>query len=158
MTDSTPSAVGRSAVLERTAELAALEGLVADLRPGTGRVAVVQGPPGIGKTTLVFTLHQAARGRGLPLSTARGTELGMDISFRAAREFFVDSAVLQQFFDLTLRISGGRGLVRLRRIGSRGIRNSVGRGVRRLRPVEQGGRNTGSVNTSSVRASSVNST
>lgn len=79
MTDSSPSAVGRLAVLERTAELAALAGLVADLRPGTGRVAVVQGPPGIGKTTLVFALHQAARGRGLPLSNARGTELGMDI-------------------------------------------------------------------------------
>lgn len=47
-------------VLERDRELALLDRLVADTRAGRGHVAVIEGPAGQGKTTILRELRRRA--------------------------------------------------------------------------------------------------
>ena len=56
-------------ILERDAELAALAAAVAAAEAGHGSLVLVEGPAGIGKTTL---LRAACRGPGARVLTARG--------------------------------------------------------------------------------------
>ncbi|HEY3652780.1 MAG TPA: AAA family ATPase, partial [Streptosporangiaceae bacterium] len=56
-------------ILERDAELAALAAAIAAAEAGHGTLALVEGPAGIGKTTL---LRAACQGPGARVLTARG--------------------------------------------------------------------------------------
>jgi predicted ATPase len=51
-------------LLERQAELAAIDGLLGAARSGRGATLVVEGPAGIGKTSLLVTARQRAAERG----------------------------------------------------------------------------------------------
>ena len=63
---SQPGADARVAVLlEPEGDLAVLGGLLADARAGEGRLAVIEGPAGIGKTRLLEEARAAADGLGL---------------------------------------------------------------------------------------------
>ncbi len=72
------------ALLEREPELAALERLVASARALTGGAIVVEGPPGIGKSSLLA----AARALALDLRvlSARGGELEREFPFGIVRQ------------------------------------------------------------------------
>ena len=63
-----PSLVGR------LPELAALDEIVRSVRRG-GRLAVVEGEAGIGKTRLVETALETARGAGVAVLSSRAEEL-----------------------------------------------------------------------------------
>lgn len=62
-------------LLDRQDELDRLGGLLDDAAAGRGGAAVVSGPPGIGKTTLLDALCERARAAGLDVLRARGGEL-----------------------------------------------------------------------------------
>jgi DNA-binding CsgD family transcriptional regulator len=74
------------ALLERDGDLAVLGGLLADARAGEGRVAVIEGPAGIGKTRLLEEARAAADGLALEVLHARGGELERDFGFGVVRQ------------------------------------------------------------------------
>ena len=52
----------RGGLLQRSFELAALERQLQQIRAGAGRVIVVQGPAGVGKSSLVRACARSASG------------------------------------------------------------------------------------------------
>jgi DNA-binding NarL/FixJ family response regulator len=74
-----------SALLERDREIAALEGLVGDARAGSGRLVLIEGPAGIGKSGLLRELR--AR-RELRVLAARASELEREFAFGVVRQLF----------------------------------------------------------------------
>ena len=75
-----------AALLEREGELSVLGGLLADARTGEGRLAVIEGSAGIGKTRLMEEARSAADGSGLGVLHARGGELERDFGFGVVRQ------------------------------------------------------------------------
>jgi DNA-binding CsgD family transcriptional regulator len=73
-------------LLERGAEIHALSELLDRLGEGRGSVVLVEGPAGIGKSSLLEASAQAARDRGMTALLVRGDELVMESSFAAVRE------------------------------------------------------------------------
>ena len=64
-----------TALIDREEELTALEGVLAAADTGTGGVALIQGPAGIGKTALATVLREQAEARGFAVLSARASEL-----------------------------------------------------------------------------------
>ena len=62
-------------LLEREAELAALEAMLGAAPSGDGRLVVVEGSAGIGKTRLLAVARALAAGAEFEVLTARGGEL-----------------------------------------------------------------------------------
>jgi DNA-binding CsgD family transcriptional regulator len=73
-------------LLERDAELDALARLLDASRAGTGRVALVEGPAGIGKSSLLDACAARAREEGIAVLRALGDDVVMESSFAAVRE------------------------------------------------------------------------
>ena len=73
-------------LLEREAELAALDAALRRARDGEGGCVVVEGAAGIGKTSLLRALRARAEGDGLRLLTARGSELEQTLPYGVARQ------------------------------------------------------------------------
>ena len=76
------------ALLDRDAELAALERQLAAVRAGSGRVIVVEGPAGIGKSSLLAAVAGGAEAGGVAVLRARGGPLEYDAAWGIARELF----------------------------------------------------------------------
>jgi DNA-binding CsgD family transcriptional regulator len=74
------------ALLERDAELAALAARLDGARAGGGALLVVEGPPGIGKTSLLTVAAQAARERHMTVLHACGAPLEQTFAFGIARQ------------------------------------------------------------------------
>jgi DNA-binding CsgD family transcriptional regulator len=87
------SVIRSGGLVEREAELEELGSLLRSARDGRGGLAVIEGPPGIGKTGLLEALRDAATGEGLEVLAARGGDLERDLPF----------GVVRQLFELTLR-------------------------------------------------------
>ncbi len=62
-------------LLERDRELERLTALLADTAAGEGGLAIVEGPAGVGKTSLLLSLREQARARGLTTLSATGAQL-----------------------------------------------------------------------------------
>jgi tetratricopeptide (TPR) repeat protein len=71
---------------ERDAELAVLDAALGDAAAGRGGTVVVQGPAGIGKTSLLEAVREAAPDRGLAVAAARGSELETAYAWGVARQ------------------------------------------------------------------------
>jgi DNA-binding CsgD family transcriptional regulator len=78
----------RSLLLDRSAEVGTLDGMLAALRRGHGGAALIEGPPGIGKTRLVREAVARARAQSLRVVEARGTELEREFAFGVVRQLF----------------------------------------------------------------------
>ncbi|HZB77041.1 MAG TPA: AAA family ATPase, partial [Solirubrobacteraceae bacterium] len=74
-------------LLERDAELAALDAAVAAAAAGSGRLVVIGGPAGIGKSGLLADLRVRAEGSLLVLA-ARASELEREFGFGVVRQLF----------------------------------------------------------------------
>lgn len=85
-----PLSVSRSGafLLERERELAQLDAALEQAVAGTGRLVVVEGPAGIGKTKLLSEGCARGRARGMRVLVARCAELEREFSFGAARQLF----------------------------------------------------------------------
>ena len=73
-------------ILERDAELARMDALLAAVLAGDGRLLVITGPAGIGKTCLVEACACAALARDVRVLRTRGDELVVDSSYAAVRD------------------------------------------------------------------------
>ena len=73
-------------LLEREQHLAALETLLAAVRVGAGGAVVVEGPAGIGKSSLLAAACATAIDNGMQVLQARGTELERDFPLGVARQ------------------------------------------------------------------------
>jgi class 3 adenylate cyclase/DNA-binding CsgD family transcriptional regulator len=74
-------------LLERGAELAALDALVAAIQTG-GRLLAIEGPAGIGKTRLLAEAKHRAQVAGMRVLGARGSELEREFSYGVVRQLF----------------------------------------------------------------------
>jgi DNA-binding CsgD family transcriptional regulator len=75
-------------LLERDEELAALVDLLERARDGEGRVVLIEGAAGIGKTRLLQATRGEAKQAGMRVLTARATELERDFPFALVRQLF----------------------------------------------------------------------
>jgi DNA-binding CsgD family transcriptional regulator len=87
-TDGARASAGREAVYEREAELAELSAALTAARAGAGRLVVIEGPAGIGKSRLLAEARAMARARGMAVLAARAIELERDASFGVAAGLF----------------------------------------------------------------------
>src|SRR3954462_1254142 len=75
-------------LLEREAELAALEAMLGAAQVGDGRLVVVEGSAGIGKTRLLGEARALAAAAEVEVLTARGGELEGQFAFGIVRQLF----------------------------------------------------------------------
>jgi DNA-binding CsgD family transcriptional regulator len=75
-------------MLQRDAELAALGHRLDDIRAGSGRVVVVEGPAGIGKSSLLTAAARTAQGAGVRTLRAWGGPLEREAAWGIARQLF----------------------------------------------------------------------
>jgi DNA-binding NarL/FixJ family response regulator len=75
-------------LVERADELGVLRAAVADARDGTGRLVVIEGPAGIGKTALLAQTRALASREDFEVLSARGRELEREFAFGVARQLF----------------------------------------------------------------------
>jgi DNA-binding CsgD family transcriptional regulator len=75
-------------LLERDREVSALKALIGGAATGRPSVAVIEGPPGIGKSALVAEARRLAAGAGFTVCSARGGELEREFGFGAVRQLF----------------------------------------------------------------------
>ena len=93
MTTGAPSpeishAATAAVMLEREAELAALEAMLGAAQSGDGRLVLVEGSAGIGKTRLLAEARTLAARAEFEVLTARGGELEGQFSFGIVRQLF----------------------------------------------------------------------
>src|SRR6266496_947116 len=75
-------------LLEREAELAVLEAMLGAAQAGDGRLVVVEGSAGIGKTRLLAEARALAVAAEFEVLTARGGELEGEFAFGIVRQLF----------------------------------------------------------------------
>ncbi|MDX6642766.1 MAG: hypothetical protein QOD76_728 [Solirubrobacteraceae bacterium] len=80
--------VRESSLLERGAELDQLQAALDDARTGAGRLVVIEGAAGIGKTRLLNAARETAERTDMQVLTARGTELEREFPFALVRQLF----------------------------------------------------------------------
>jgi DNA-binding NarL/FixJ family response regulator len=78
----------RSGLLQRDAEMALLESQLGQVRAGNGRVVVVEGPAGIGKSSLLGHAARAAEGSGMRALRAWAGPLEQQAGWGVARQLF----------------------------------------------------------------------
>jgi hypothetical protein len=87
-------------LLERDGELAALQGAVAAARAGEGRLVVIEGSAGIGKSSLLAESRAIASDAGMRVLGARAGEREAEFAFGVVRQLFeqplVDASVEQR--------------------------------------------------------------
>jgi len=75
-------------LLERDGELAALQAAVAAARAGEGRLVVIEGSAGIGKSSLLAESRAIASGAGIRVLGARAGEHEAEFAFGVVRQLF----------------------------------------------------------------------
>jgi DNA-binding CsgD family transcriptional regulator len=79
---------GGTLLLEREAQVAALEALAGAARGGDGRFVVIEGSAGIGKTRLLAEARAIAGSAGMRVLAARGGELEGEFAYGIVRQLF----------------------------------------------------------------------
>ena len=80
--------VAGGGLLEREQELLSLDEGLAGARDGAGTVQLIEGPPGIGKTSLLDAASRHAERDGMRVLHARATELESAYAFGLTRQLF----------------------------------------------------------------------
>lgn len=75
-------------LLDRDAELAAIDTLLDDVAAGRGGALLLRGGAGAGKTALLRVAVERASRRGMLVLSARGSEFEQDFAFGTARQLF----------------------------------------------------------------------
>src|SRR5215218_7518962 len=107
------SARTKPVLLEREAELDELQTALEDARHrGVGRLVVVEGAAGIGKTRLLESARETAERTSMRALSARGTELERDFPFALVGQLFeplvhgASAAERDEFLDDAARLAG----------------------------------------------------
>src|ERR671919_2741361 len=80
-------------LLERESELEVIGELLESGSAGHGSLGLIEGPAGIGKTSLVQAAGDRAAEAGALVMTARGDELEREFGFGVVRQLFEHEAV-----------------------------------------------------------------
>ncbi len=96
----------REGLWEREHELAALQELLDATSAGSGRLLVIEGPAGVGKSQLLQSARRAAAERGLTTLAARGMELERGVPFGLARQLFVPALLAAEPDERARLLSG----------------------------------------------------
>jgi len=96
----------RPALLERAEELAAVDAAIGSAWSGAGKLVVIEGPGGIGKTSLLAEGRTHATASGLTVLSARASELEGAFSFGIVRQLF-EAAVATAPEGRRSRLLGG---------------------------------------------------
>jgi hypothetical protein len=75
-------------LLERDGELASLDALIDEAAAGHARLALIEGPAGIGKSRLVVEARRQAAGKGFRVLAGQGGELEREFPFGVVRQLF----------------------------------------------------------------------
>ncbi|MFN8543267.1 MAG: adenylate/guanylate cyclase domain-containing protein [Candidatus Binatia bacterium] len=86
---------GLSRFVGRTQELERLEGVLAHVERGSGRIVGIVGEPGVGKSRLAWEFLQTCRARGLAVTEAHAVAHGQMVPFLPVLE------LLRDFFGIT---------------------------------------------------------
>ncbi len=86
--EATASLTPPPSILERERELSTIDTLLAQARAGEGRLVLVEGVPGIGKTALLSLTAERAGALGLRCLASRGSDLEADFAFGVIRQLF----------------------------------------------------------------------
>ncbi len=78
----------RAALLEREFELSRVDDLIAASGAGAGRLLVIEGRSGMGKTALLAEVRKRARGAGMAVLAGRASELEREFAFGVVRQLF----------------------------------------------------------------------
>jgi hypothetical protein len=89
-------------LLDRDPELAALAARLAAVRAGAGRVIVVQGPAGIGKSRLLAAVAGASETRAFAVLRARAAPLEHDAAWGVARQLFAPLRASERWDELAV--------------------------------------------------------
>ncbi|HZM27729.1 MAG TPA: AAA family ATPase, partial [Gemmatimonadales bacterium] len=76
------------AVLDRERELAEIDRALAAAIAGNGRVLLVEGPAGIGKSTLLHAGSALAHDRGVTVLSGRGSPIERQFSYGVVRQLY----------------------------------------------------------------------
>jgi DNA-binding CsgD family transcriptional regulator len=87
-------------LLEREVELGCVDALVDAVAGGAGRVLVVEGPAGIGKTRLLDATSRRARAAGLRVLAARASEVEREYAFGIVRALFEPALATRERAEL----------------------------------------------------------
>jgi DNA-binding CsgD family transcriptional regulator len=93
-------------LLDRDAELGELGRRMGTARSGSGRVVIVEGPAGIGKSTVLAAAGRAARADGATLLCARCSPLEQHAAWGMARQLFEPLRARPGWDDLTVGAAG----------------------------------------------------
>lgn len=93
-------------LLDRDAELRELARRIAMARSGAGRVIVVEGPAGIGKSTLLRAAGRGAEGGGAEVLWARCSPLEQDAAWGMARQLFEPLRTRPEWDELSAGAAG----------------------------------------------------
>ena len=75
-------------MVDRDREVQVMAGALADALDGQGRLLLIHGPAGIGKSRLLQEVRRTATEKGALVLTARGSQLERDFGFGAVRQLF----------------------------------------------------------------------
>jgi DNA-binding CsgD family transcriptional regulator/tetratricopeptide (TPR) repeat protein len=98
--------VAMGVLLDRDVELGELSRRIATARSGSGRVIVVEGPAGIGKSTLLAAVGRAARADGMTVLSARCSPLEQPAAWGTARQLFEPLRIRPEWAELTTGAAG----------------------------------------------------
>ena len=96
----------RGGLLQRSFELAVLERQLQQIRAGAGRVFVVQGPAGVGKSSLIRAVAESASGAGVRVLSAWGGPLEREAGWGVVRQLFGPTAAGPEWEDLGVGAAG----------------------------------------------------
>ncbi len=96
----------RSGPIERERELRQLRTQLDDACAGRGSLVVVEGPAGIGKTTLIRAAIADALGRGMTVISGRGGVLEQDVEFGVVRQMVERVVIEAEADDRELLLAG----------------------------------------------------
>jgi len=95
------------ALVGRDAELDCLTGWMGDLTSGAGRAVLLEGEPGIGKSSLARAATAEAEQRGLPVYWAECDELGRSLPLQPLLDAFLSKDTVEPRLDTIQRLLRG---------------------------------------------------
>ena len=115
-----PRSRGAAPLLERAQEMETIESVIGDVGEGGGRLLLIEGPAGIGKTRLLWETRRLAAERGLRCLGARCDDLEAEVAFGVASQLLTAPLQRASAGERTRLLDGAAGIAAPLLLGSTG--------------------------------------